>query len=133
MSKGMCTYIIRALTKTLHFQSSFIRQIMKKYILITEEVLERLKSGKCVEGSLRIDPVMHCIKFRATNRQPRRRVKDVMLKKLPWGWVKESLERIKVYGSFPKEEGSVSVVGMLDEHVRDAERAIIDRDIVEFC
>ncbi len=135
MSKGMCTYVIRALTKTLHSESSFIRQTMKKYIFVLNatELLSKLYVGKRVEGVLFVDEDTGCLTFKAYNRKSKHRRKDVMLKKLPWGWVKESLERIKVFGSFPKEEGSVSVVGMLDEHVRDAERAIIDRDIVEFC
>ena len=106
---------------------------MKKYIEISEEDLARLVCGKCVKGSLHRDKWTGRISFLGYKCHPRNRLRDLLVEKLPWGWVKESLERIKVYGSFPKEEGSVSVVGMLDEHVRDAERAIIDRDIVEFC
>ena len=35
-----------------------------------------------------------------------------MVKKLPWGWVKESMERIKVFGSFPKEYSTAQMMGM---------------------
>ena len=79
---------------------------MKKYIEIPMEVLERLVDDKCVEGSLRRDRWTGKISFKAYNRQSRIREKDRLVKKLPWGWVKESLERIKVYGSFPKDLGT---------------------------
>ena len=54
------------------------------------------------------------------------------MKKLPWGWVKESLERIKVYGSFPKDLGTARVMGLLEDHTRDAKNALIDREIIDF-
>ena len=108
---------------------------MKKYIVIEEEVLVRLVSGKYVEGSLHRDKWTGLITFNAYNRQPRVREKDRMVKKLPWGWVKESLERIKVFGSFPKEYNTAAMMGMLDEHTKEAKSALIDRelDLIEFC
>ena len=111
------------------------RTSCKKYIEIPMEVLERLVEGKCVEGSLRRDKWTGKVTFRAYQRLPRMRQKDRMVKKLPWGWVKESIERIKVFGSFPKEYSTPQVMGMLDEHTKDAKNALIDRelDIIEFC
>ena len=72
---------------------------MKKYIEIEMGVLERLVDGKCVEGSLRRNVWTGKICFRAYNRQSRNHPKDRLVKKLPWGWVKESMQRIKVFGS----------------------------------
>ena len=109
-----------------------IRQVMKKYIEIEEEVLVRLLSGKYVEGSLHRDKWTSVITFNAYNRQPRKREKDQLVKKLPWGWVKESLERFKVFGSFPKDMGTARVMGLLDEHTREAKNALIDRELIEF-
>ncbi len=108
---------------------------MKKYIEIEEEVLVRLVSGKYVEGSLHRDKWTSVITFNAYNRLPRKRQKDALLKKTPWGWVKESMERIKVFGSFPKEYSTPQMMGMLDEHTKDAKNALIERelDIIEFC
>ena len=60
---------------------------MKKYIDIPLETLERLVEGKCVEGSLRRDQFTGVITFNAYNRQPRKRHRDKLIKKLPWGWV----------------------------------------------
>ena len=110
---------------------------MKKYIYVLDalELMTKLIVGKRVEGVLYMDENAGRLTFKAYNRQPRVREKDRMVKKLPWGWVKESMERIKVFGSFPKEYSTPQVMGMLDEHTKDAKNALIDRelDIIEFC
>ena len=110
---------------------------MKKYIFILDalNLMTKLIVGKRVEGVLYMDENTGRLTFKAYNRQPRVREKDRMVKKLPWGWVKESMERIKVFGSFPKEYSTPQVMGMLDEHTKDAKNALIDRelDIIEFC
>ena len=108
---------------------------MKKFIEIEMGVLERLVEGKCVEGSLRRDEWTGKICFRAYNRLSRNHGKDRLVKKLPWGWVKESLERIKVFGSFPKDVGTAHVMSLMDDHNRLAKNAMIERelDIIEFC
>jgi hypothetical protein len=40
-----------------------------------------------------------------------------------------------VFGSFPKDMGTAAMMGLLDEHHRDAKNALIDRelDLIEFC
>ena len=45
------------------------------------------------------------------------------------------MERIKVFGSFPKEYSTPKVMGLLEEHTKDAKSALIDRelDLIEFC
>ena len=110
---------------------------MKKYIFILDalELMTKLIVGKRVEGVLFLDENTGRLTFKAYNRQPRVREKDRLVKKLPWGWVKESMERIKVFGSFPKEYSTAQVMGMLDEHTKDAKNALIDKelDIIEFC
>ena len=97
------------------------------------ELLSRLTKGKRVEGVLYLDENTGKLTFKAYNRLPRVRMKDRLVKKLPWGWVKESMERIKVYGSFPKDYGTATVMGLLDEHAKDAKNALIEREIIEFC
>ena len=110
---------------------------MKKYIFVLNaiNVMAKLLKEKRVEGVLFLDENTGRLTFKAYNRQPRVREKDRLVKKLPWGWVKESIERIKVYGSFPKDYGTATVMGLLDEHAKDAKNALIDRelDIIEFC
>ena len=70
--------------------------------------------------------------FRAYNRQSRNHPKDRLVKKLPWGWVKESMQRIKVFGSFPKDVGTAQVMGLLQDHTRDAKNALIEREVIDF-
>ena len=114
---------------------------MKKYIFVLNaiELLEKLMDGKRVEGVLFMDQNTGKLTFRAYNRASREpgyvRPKDQLVKKLPWGWVKESLERIKVFGSFPKDMGTATVMGQLEEHAHDAKNALIERelDLIEFC
>ena len=104
---------------------------MRKIIELSEEVIARLVCGKCVEGSLHRDEWTGKVTFRAYQRIPREREKDRMVKKLPWGWVKESIERIKVYGSFPKDLGTARVMGLLDDNTREAKNALIDRELID--
>ena len=110
---------------------------MKKYIFVLNaiELLNQLVNGKRVEGVLYVDQNTGKLTFKAYNRQARVREKDRLVKKLPWGWVKESMERIKVFGSFPKEYSTPKVMGLLEEHTKDAKSALIDReiDMIEFC
>ena len=129
-------YVVK-MAKFRHDLHSQIRQVMKKYIFVLNaiELLKQLLNGKRVEGVLYLDENTGRLTFKAYNRQPRVREKDRLVKKLPWGWVKESLERIKVFGSFPKDMGTAQVMGLLEEHTRDAKNALIDRelDVIEFC
>lgn len=106
---------------------------MKKYIEIPDEVIERLIAGKSVEGRLRRDDWTGRIGFKAYNRQKQNRHKDKLVKKLPWGWVKESAQRLKVFGSFPKDLGTAAVINLQDEHARSAKNALIERELIEFC
>ena len=107
---------------------------MKKYIYILNaiELLKQLVIGKRIEGVLFMDQNTGKLIFKAYNRQSRNHEKDKLVKKLPWGWVKESVERIKVFGSFPKDMGTAQVMGMLEDHTRDTKNALIDRELIEF-
>ena len=108
---------------------------MKKYVYLLNaiELLEQLMNGKHLKGALYIDQSTGTLTFKAYNSKPIARQKDELVKKLPWGWVKESLERIKVYGSFPKNLGTAAVINLQDDHNRSAKNALIEREIVEFC
>ena len=108
-----------------------MKTVVKKYVFVLNaiELLSQLMNGKRVEGVLFMDENTGKLTFKAYNRQPRIREKDRLVKKLPWGWVKESLERIKVFGSFPKDMGTAQVMGLLEEHVGDAKNALIEREL----
>ena len=104
---------------------------MRKYIELSEEVIARLVCGKCVEGSLHRDEWTGKVTFRAYQRMSRIREKDRMVKKLPWGWVKESLLRVKRYSSLPKELTLPEKLAILDEENELAKNALIESYIIE--
>jgi hypothetical protein len=107
---------------------------MKKYVFVLNaiELLKQLVDGKRVEGVLYMDQNTGKLTFKAYNRKPQIKRKDVLVKKLPWGWIKESLERIKVFGSFPKDFCTAQIIELLNEHNQDAKNALIDREIIDF-
>ena len=129
-------YVVK-MAKFRHNLHSQIRQVMKKFIFVLNaiELMNQLMNGKHVEGALYMDQNTGKLTFKAYNRQSRVREKDRLLKKLPWGWVKESMKRVKVYGSFPKNYSTAQIMGLLDEHTKDAKNALIERelDVIEFC
>ena len=106
---------------------------MKKYIFILDalELMTKLMVGKRVEGVLYVDENTGHLTFKAYNRQPRVREKDRMVKKLPWGWVKESLLRVKRYSSLPKELTLPEKLAILDEENELAKNALIESYIIE--
>ena len=108
---------------------------MKKYIFVLNaiELMTKLYVGKRVEGVLYMDENTGRLTFKAYNRKPKKREKDVLVKKLPWGWVKESAKRLKVFGSFPKDLGTAAVINLNDEHSRSVKNALIERELIEFC
>ena len=110
---------------------------MKKYVFVLNaiELMKLLVDGKRVEGVLYMDQDTGKLTFKAYNRQPRVREKDQLVKKLPWGWIKESLERIKVFGSFPKDFCTAQIIELLNEHNQDAKNALVEKvlDNIEFC
>ena len=103
------------------------------FVLNAINVMAKLLNGKRVEGVLYVDQNTGKLTFKAYNRKPIVRQKDQLVKKLPWGWVKESMQRIKVFGSFPKDLGSAAVMGLMDDHNRSAKNAMIERELIEFC
>ena len=129
-------YVVK-MAKVRHDLHSQFDKIMRKnvFVLNAIELFGQLKNGKRVEGVLYMDQSTGKLTFKAYNRQPRVREKDRLVKKLPWGWVRESMERIKVFGSFPKDFCTAQVIELLNEHNQDAKNALIDRelDIIEFC
>ena len=109
---------------------------MKKYIFVINaiELIEKLMNGKRVEGVLYMDEDTGKLTFKAYNRQAKKTT-EWLVKKLPWGRVTETAERLKVKGSFPKDLGTAKVMALLEEHTRDAKNALIERelDVIEFC
>ena len=96
------------------------------------ELLQRLVSGKRVEGVLYVDGDTGRLTFKAYNRTClKRRAKDRLIRLLEHGWVKESAERIKVYESIPKVIGTARMMGTLDREMQSAKDALIERQIID--
>ena len=129
-------YVVK-MAKFRHDLHSQNDKVMKKFVFVLNaiELMSKLYAGKRVEGVLFMDENTGRLTFKAYNRKNENHKRDQLVKKLPWGWVKESLERIKVFGSFPKDMGTAAVIGLLDEHAHDAKDALIERelDLIEFC
>ena len=89
---------------------------MKKYIFILNaiELLKLLLDGKYIQGVLYMD--------QNTGR---------LVKKLPWGWVKESMTRKKRYSSIPKDLTLKEQLAILDEENELAKQALIESYIIE--
>ena len=102
---------------------------------ISEETWARMLTGKRIEGTIAYDPWTGRKDFKMFNRQSREKPHDTLIKKLPWGWVKESKERIKVYESVPKELGTARVISLLDSEHEEVMDALVDRELdrLEFC
>ena len=106
---------------------------MKKYITIVNalEALRILSVKKRLEGVLYIDQNTGRLMFKAYNRKPRLRLKDRLIRILEHGWVKESEQRVKVYESIPKNLGTARIMRVLDREIKEAESALIDREIID--
>ena len=129
-------YVVK-MAKFRHDLHSQFDKIMRKnvFVLNAIELMNQLMNGKRVEGVLYVDQNTGKLTFKAYNRQARVREKDRLVKKLPWGWVKESMERIKVFGSFPKDFCTAQIIELLNEHNQDAKNALVEKelDLIEFC
>ena len=104
---------------------------MRKLVLIEEEVLVRLMEGKRVEGSLYRDKWTGVINFNAYKRLSKNHRKDRLVKKLPWGWLKESATRHKRYTSVPNELTLEEQLEIMDQENELAKRALIESYIME--
>lgn len=98
---------------------------------ISEETWARMLTGKRVEGTIGYDKWTGKKTFRMFNRLSRLKPRDEMVKKLPWGWVKESQERYKTYSSVPKDMPLEALVRALGEDHDEAVQTIVDVELIE--
>lgn len=102
---------------------------MRMNIEISEEVLNRLMEGKCVEGSLRVDEFTNNLKFRPYNRLSRQPgYRDRLIAQLEHGWIKESAQHYKFYNSVRKDIGVTKVSVVMHRELGTAmEEVKVDR------
>ena len=112
---------------------------MKKIEIKNEaNVMDALRRGLKVEGRLWLEETEDgelVIWFQQYDRTPRRLYCDRLIRRLEHGWVRESVERIKVFESIPKDLGTSRVISVMDREHQTAKDALIDRelDLIEFC
>ena len=112
---------------------------MKKIEIKNEQVvMNALKKGLKVEGRLWLEETEDgelIIWFQQYDRKPRRLYCDRLIRRLEHGWVRESVERIKVFESIPKDLGTSRLISVMDREHQTAKDALIVRelDLLEFC
>ena len=100
-------------------------------VQISEETWARMLTGRRVEGTIGYDKWTGKKSFNAFNRRSRSRLRDRLIKKLPWGWLKESEKKQKLFLSVDKDmplEDKLRAFG--DDHDAAME-TIIDLEIIE--
>ena len=104
-------------------------------IKIDDTVLARMRKGEFVQGSLHYDQWTGEKQFNAYVRKSRLHIKDKLIKKLPWGWVKESKANQKRYTSFPKNMSLEEKLALMDRDNEMAKAVLIERELelIEFC
>ena len=98
---------------------------------ISDETWARMLTGKRVEGTLGYDLMTGKKDFRMFHRQTRSRLRDKLVKKLPWGWVKESKERYKTVASGPKEMPLEEMMKAFGDDHDEAMQAIVDAELID--
>ena len=111
---------------------------MRKIEIKNEKiVMNLLKKGFKVEGRLWLvetEDGEFIICFQQYDRKPKKQ-RNWLIRRLEHGWVKESVERIKVYESIPKEIGTPRILAVIDRETKEAKEALMERelDMLEFC
>lgn len=107
---------------------------MRKYIFILNvlDMISGLKKGKRFEGVLYMDKNTGLLTFKPYFRKTPKRSKDVLVAKLPWGWVKESSMRLKRHTSMPKDMTFAEKLAILDQENKLAKEALMKQEM-EAC
>ena len=105
----------------------------KKYVFVKNftGIIKSLVDGHYIKGSLYIDKETNALTFKPYNCSPRHRLKDLLIRPLEHGWVKESPDRIKLYQSVPKILGTARILGVLDRETKEAKNALMEREIID--
>ena len=131
-------YVVK-MAKFGHDLRSQNDKVMKKIEIKNENiVMNLLKKGFKVEGRLWLEETEDgefIIWFDRYNRKPQPKQRNWLIRRLEHGWVKESVERIKVYESIPKEIGTPRILAVIDRETKEAKDALMEHelDMLEFC
>ena len=108
---------------------------MKKYIEISEELLQLLATGKAIEGTMKLDMKTRRLTFNAFKRKSREpgyvRPADTLIHQLENGWVKESVKKYKLYLGVYKNLGLPRILHIIDRETKVAKGALFDKELIE--
>ena len=104
---------------------------MRTNIILTSEAMERLKSGKCVEGSLRMNAETGKLTFNAWKRRSPKHSEERIIHHLEHGWLKESARRIKFFSSVKKDLGRRMVDVTIHRELRTAMSTLEVEEILD--
>lgn len=97
---------------------------MKANIILSAEAIERLQSGRCVEGSLRMNLQTSELTFNMWKKRKRRSFDDNTICQLEHGWIKESPQRIKFFNSVKKNLGRHTISTTFHRELKTAMTAL---------
>lgn len=97
---------------------------------ISDETWARMLTGKRVEGTLGLNKRTGRKDFNAFNRLSRKRKKDELVKKLPWGWLKRSDKKWKTFISVDNDLPLTEVLQNFNSDHEEAMAAITDEYII---
>ena len=104
---------------------------MRKYIEMTDEVVNRLKDGKYVEGSMHYDAEVGKIVFRAYQRQSRKRYCEEILGHTDFGVVATTKTRYKWRETMPSKLSSAHLCNIMDRECQMAKGIIATHEIID--
>jgi len=107
---------------------------VKLEVEVSQEVLDAIMDGKCVEGRMRLQPsskkILCKIGFATYNRKPKGS-QDKVICQLEHGWLKESPRRIKLFNSVNKELGRRMIDVVMHRELKSAMEVMEIQEILD--
>lgn len=105
-------------------------------VKIDDTVLNRMRKGEYVQGSLHYDEFTGEKQFNAyvrKSRMPGYMPECKTLAELDNGWLKETKTLIIRREAFQKRIGTARIMAQMDMGNKQAKDTMIDRELIEFC
>jgi hypothetical protein len=99
-------------------------------ISVDNKSYARMLQGLRVEGTVGFNFSRMMGDLNAFNRLPRARYRDKLLKKTPWGWVKQSLTKTKCFSAMPSNLTLEDKLDILDMEHELNKQTLIDQELI---
>ncbi len=104
---------------------------MRKFVEISIEALERLESGRSIDGSLKMDLKTRRIVFNDWKRKAPKYYKEKKICDLDYGFLAETAKHITRHEKFPKSLSTDAILEAMDNDNMQSMEAVVDRDIID--